>query len=288
MVNNFSVNGIAGSSYGVFLAQKGYADVFAFPGVKNIEVVEWEDEDCEEADLSDVKIDSRRISLIFGYTSQEGLKRFLKSIQTEEPQAFTFSEVGISINLRLTSTGSFDRLNNIGTITLNFTEDKPSIPSDIEYEDFTFAGSRVTQRGYYINNIDFARLGCWVLDGTDQSLEEADTIKPNLVIESESVAGQKYLKRTSEGIQPIASRDFQVYLLINDTIDKAVSFWKALYSTISAAGGHIIKAGDTNYPCYYKSASVSRFDILNKRVWLEMTLTFGLTARPYNDNSTTD
>lgn len=285
MVNNFSVNGVPGSNYGVFLTQNGYKDIFAYPSVKNIEIVEWEDEDCEEADLSDVKIDSRRISLTFGYTSRDGLKRFLQSIQTEAPQSFTFSEVGINVNLRLTSAGSLDRLNNVGTITLHFTEDSPVIPSDIELEDFTFAGSNVTQRGYYINDIDLARLGCWVLDGTDQSLEEADTIKPNLVIESESISGQTYLKRTSESNQPIASRDFQVRILINDTIDNAVSFWKALYSAISSPGGQIIKADNINYPCYYKSASVSRFDVVNKRGWLEMTLNFRLTARPYKDNS---
>ena len=91
MVNNFSINGVPGSNYGVFLTQNGYKDIFAYPSVKNIEIVEWEDEDCEEADLSDVKIDSRRISLTFGYTSRDGLKRFLQSIQTEEPQSFTFS-----------------------------------------------------------------------------------------------------------------------------------------------------------------------------------------------------
>ena len=283
----FKVNGTnILEEFGVFVIQYGYAGLLDAPVFKPFETVDWMDEDGLDVDLSSPVLAARSFSLNLGFTSLDGLNRFYEFLSgTGIVSVWMFTELGITKNLRLSGVGTPASPSMMtGTVSITLVEDSPEAPHS-PIPESPIAG--VSQRGFSLDGHDFSHFGCWVLDGSIQSLRRGPAPKTNLVIDKGEGNGQVYLPNIKGGAERTTYRSYDVTLnmLINAT---SVSEWKAgmdaLVSLLVSAGTKKLRMGQnvTEKECFYKSLSTTRFDILpNGHVWHQMTLTVTMiNARP--------
>ena len=289
MKGEFHIDGDGSyENYRLLVEQYGYRSMVAVPGLKNIEVTEWPDEDGIEADLSAPVLAPRTVSMPFVFTDINMMSLFYNVISDGAYHTFGFTEIGLTVSLRLLHSPSLSSFIRLGRVSMTFIEDAPSVPSDTPYEEGV---TRVTQRGYLLDGVDLSRFGCWVLDGSIQSVMKAPSVKENIVIGNSSVAGQTYLPHThKEGEKVISdvffkAKDATLKLLINARgLTEFWKCWNALFHYLTLPGEKELAISDMAeyYSCYYKSCNVVRFDVRRSgTVWCEfdLTLTF-LSFRP--------
>lgn len=290
MNGEFKIDGInALSTYGVFILKGGYTQLLNLPKFKSIEVIEWLDSDGAEADLSSPVLDAKTFSIQFGFKELVSLNSFYDKLSDNAVHTFNFTELGKEYQLRMTTTSSLSSLIESGKLTLSFVIDNPTITNASPYAiDYT----RVTQRNNYLDDIDLSRFGCWVLDGTLQSVKKAPQTKENIVINSKYAAGQTYIgfSHTDEEEQVVndvyyRSKDVSLKLLINAR--NLTEFWRcynALFYRLSLAGIRKLRLSDAtiNYDCFYNGSQVTRFEICKSgTIWCEFDVVLKmLNMRP--------
>lgn len=283
----FKVNGTnILEEFGVFVIQYGYAGLLDAPVFKPFETVDWMDKDGLDVDLSSPVLAARSFSLNLGFFVLDGLNRFYEFIsQGGSVNTWEFPEIGMTFRLRLADVRPVSTFKMMtGTVSITLVEDLPEVPVSPIPEN---AIGDVSQRGFTIDGIDLSRFGCWVLDGSLQSLKRGATPKTNLVVDRGGLNGQAYLPNIAGGIERVTYKNYDITLniLINTT---SVSEWRtghdALMSFLTSAGTKTLRMGlnIAERECFYKSLSTTRFDILaNGHVWHQMALTLTLiNARP--------
>lgn len=286
MRGDFTIDGISAlGEYGVFVEQGGYASLVSEPSFKSIEIVDWLDEDGIDADLSSPVLEEKRVSVSFCFKSASLLGAFYTKLADNDSHTFEFPDIDRSFEMRLLSTGNLDHLVRMGKISLSFVIDEPAIA---ETSPYAIGLTRVTQRGFTLDNIDLSRFGCWVLDGTIQNYRKAPAVKENLVVSSRYAAGQTYFSQCHQSAGSkvsdvyFKSKDLTLNLLINARdIEEFWKCWDSLFYTITQSGLHTIKLGrlTNSQPCFYKSCSVRRFEVCQSgTIWCEFSLVLTLTS----------
>lgn len=275
------------TNYRVLVEQYGYKGLIAVPQLKGIEVTEWRDEDGIEADLSSPVIGARTVPLQFVFTDINMMGIFFDVITDGTYHEFSFTEIGLTVSLRLQSSPSLSSFIRIGRVSMTFVEDRPIIPAASPY---ALGATRVTQRGYELDGIDLSRCGCWVLDGI-QNILKPPAVKENVTVNKSNTAGQTYMPQyhlddTDEVTDVFfKSKDVTLNLLINArSLTEFWRCWNSLFSILTDADERELSVADAGefHSCYFKSNSVTRFDIRQSgTVWCEfsVTLTF-LDFRP--------
>ncbi len=166
-------------------------------------------------------------------------------------------------------------------MTLSFVDDFPIVPMGNYY---ALGQSGVNQDGYTIDDIAFSQFGAYILKGTDDSIRKLPNVRSNLSINIKSIAGIQY---DSEFVT-FKSKDVSIKMLINtESIEEFWKRWNSLWAVMLQPEERIFvcDTADKEYECYYKSNTVSKFDILNNgHVWCEFTITLAVTA--YGDKDT--
>lgn len=289
MKGEFTIDGKNSyADYRVVVEQYGYKGLIAVPSLKNIETTEWPDEDGIEADLSEPVLSPRTVTLQFAFADVDKIADFYGILTDGCYHEFSFTEIDWTVSLRLQSTSSLSSFIKAGTLYLTFIEDKPVI---VAAEPYSIGSTRVGQRGYLLDEIDLSRFGCWVLDGSLQNIRKAPAVKENVTVAKTNVAGQTYLPQyhTSGSTEVtdayFKSKDTTLKLLINARdMTEFWRCWNALFTVLTTSGAHQFTVGEISktYECYYKSCSISKFDLCRSgTVWCEfsLALTF-LSARP--------
>lgn len=278
-------------SYRVLVEQYGYRGVVAVPAFKGIELTEWRDEDGVEADLSAPVLGPRIMTLQFVFTDINMMTLFYNVISDGAYHTFNFTEISKSVSLRLQSSPALSSFVRVGRVSMTFVEDVPTIPSASPYDT---GATRVTQRGFELDDIDLSRYGCWVLEGSIQNIMKAPAVKENITVNKSNTAGQTYLPQFHvEGQNEVSdvffkAKDTTLNLLINArNITEFWRCWNALFSALTAAGLRELAITDIGefYDCFYKSSNITRFDIRQSgTVWCEFTVTLTFTDfRPDGD-----
>lgn len=264
--------------YGVFVEQYGYKELIQMPSFKKLDSTEWQEYDGEETDLTAPVLDTKTFSIPFCITDITGANDLFELLSDKAYHTFNFMEILRSYKLRLVSNTSLSSLIRLGKLSLNFADDFPFVNSLPPYSTPT---SDIRQSGYKIDEIDFSRFGIYVLDGTDNNIQKAPNVRPNLTVDSKSVAGVLY----DDKKVMYKTKDVAIKLLIR--ADNIAIFWKRWYSFF-----HVliqpeerklyVDATVEEFDCYYKKNSVSKFEILrNGHVWCEFSVILTFTnSRP--------
>ena len=256
--------------YGIFVEQGGYKQVIQFPAFKSLDVTEWLDDDGIEVDLSSPKLDTRTLQIQFCITNIRYAEDLFDELSIGAYHTFEFKELNRTYRLRMTQNGSFKSKIRLGKLTLTFADDFPIIPYGKHYP---FGQSDIRQFGYEIDGIDMSQFGVYILDGTDESLRKAANVRENLKISTKDIHGLIYDNSTVK----FKSKDVTLKCLINCT--GIAEFWRrynALFAVLLDADERrfYYSALSNEYQCYYKSMSVSKFDILRGcRIWCEFSVT---------------
>lgn len=298
MVGKLFIDGLdAFSKYGIFVEQYGYKALVQMPSFKKLNSTEWPEYDGEEVDLSDPILDSKSFSIPFCIIDILNASNLFEVLSDGAYHIFNFAELGKSYKLRLMTNSALSAKVRLGKITLNFADDFPPIypTEDTDIEIPTEYNTRLNQAPYAtapmgfkqngdkLDDIDFSCFGVYVLDGTDQIIQKAPNVRENLKISISNRPGVIY----DDKAVFYKTKDVAMKLFIY--ADNIVQFWERWYSLFTALLKpelHKLHCGNISeeYNCYYKSNTVSRFDIRrNGRVWCEFTVTLAFPdSRPYS------
>lgn len=270
MKNRLFIDGHdAFTEYGIFVEQGGYNQVIQFPAFKTLDTTEWPDDDGIEVDLESPQLNTRTLSIQFCIVNIRYAEDLFDELSIGAYHTFEFKDLKRTYRLRMTQNGSFKSKIKLGKLTLTFADDFPVIPSG---EYYPLGKSDIRQIGYEVDGIDMSQFGAYVLDGTDESIRKAASVRENLKISTKDIAGVIYDNSTVK----FKTKDVTLKCLINCTgIDEFWRRYDALFAVLLDADERrfYYSALGNEYQCYYKSMSVSKFDILrNNRVWCEFSV----------------
>lgn len=275
MKGKFYINGVdAYVRYGVFVQQYGYKDLVQYPALKSVDSNSWPEEDGVEVDLSDPKLDTKQFNISFCRDMRVTIDEFLDVLGKAVYNDFRFVELGHSYRLRLVSHPSKSMLRNLEKFSLQFADDFPLL--DYIYREPILCG--VSQNQYEIDGKSFSDYGVWLLDGSDAEIEKSPAVKKNLLVNLNRKDGAIYY-----GEEVVfEAKDVDMKCLLK--APNLSVFWQnyeaLLYDLVQPDEKKFYteRLGE-EYPCYYKNASVSRFEILHSGVvWCEFTLTLVFTC----------
>lgn len=277
--------------YGVFVERWGYKALIQMPNFKSVTTTEWDEYDGEEPDLIEPMLDSKTFGIQFCLTDILGAGDLYELISDKAYHIFQFSELKKSYKLRLVSNPSLSSFKSLGKVTINFADDfPPYIPdenSEFEPTEYNYplvdapfekAPEKFKQEGYMLDDIDFSRFGVYVIEGTEDAIQKAPNVRENLAIKAKNIPGLKY---DDENVF-YKAKDVAVKLFIH--AQGIEDFWRRWYSFFTVLLKPELRNfyKDTtleDFDCYYKSNSVTKFDILrNGNVWCEFTVTLRFTS----------
>jgi len=272
MINELYIDGQGiTSNFGVHLQQYGLKQLIQMPAFKSVDVTDWAEEDGVEVDLSAPVLNSRKISLQFVAEDYGYLQDFYDFLNNSARRTYSFATLNKSFALRVLNCNTVKIGTNIAQITVQMQEDSPTVPTGTAY---ALGASEVTQRLLEIDDIDFSQFGVWVLKGTVDEIVKLGNTKTALTVNPKKVAGVIY---DSTKAVKIKTRDIKLKFLIDaPNVTAFWERWNALFATVMSAGEHTLYSAQAlmTMQCYYKSNSVSKFDVLNNgKVWCEFTLT---------------
>ena len=267
--------------YGVFVQQYGYKNLVQYPAVKSIKYNDWPELDGIDPDLTDVQLDTREFGINFNCVDVDKTSYLIELLSNGSYHSFNFVELGKTFSLRLTDLSSLSRLKMLGKCTLNFADDKP-------LNSYTYLAPAlipISQKGYELDGVDFSNYGIYVLQGSDESVFKSPAVKQNLLINVSNKPGAIY-----DG-QNVVYKQKDVTLNLLLKAPDSVTFWQNyeafLYDLIQKK--QIIENGKAymssrrslyvdkyseEYPCYYSSSAVNRFEIIkNGGFWCEFSIT---------------
>lgn len=262
--------------YGIFVEQYGYKALIQQPSFKKLTSTEWPEYDGEEYDLTAPVLDTKSFSIQFCITNKRWAEDFFDYLTTNGAyHTFYFSDLKKTYKLRMTSNGSFSSNIKLGKLTLSFSQDDCVIPTA---EPLAAGATNVKQDGYKIDEIDISRFGTYVLNGTDDAIRKAPSVRENLLVSTQDKSGVSY---DDEEVF-FKTKDVTLNLLINaPDIDAFWQRWDALFSLLMKPESRRFYFDDnmSTNECYYKSNSVSKFDILsNKHIWCEFSVVLTFTS----------
>ena len=267
--------------YGIFVEKGGYKGVVQMPSFKSLETTEWEEFDGVEVDLLSPVLDTRQFQIQFCITNVRYAEDFFYDLSIGSYHSFYFVELKKTYRLRMVSNGSFSSFIKLGKLTLTFADDFPVVPSG---EPYQLGKSEIRQSGYEIDGVDFSQLGSYILKGSDDSIRKAANVRENLKIDIKSIAGISY----DDNSVYFKAKDVTLKLLIDAAdIDTFWYRWNALFSILMQPEQRTfyVSVIPAKYNCYYKSNSVSKFEILRDgRIWCEFSVVLTFTA--YRPEST--
>lgn len=274
MTGKLYIDGIdAFDCYGVFVVENGYTTLLSWPALKKVESIEWPDEDGIDADLSAPVLDSREFTVNFGTVDTERAAAMIELLSDKAYHSFDFREIGKVFRLRLVSQPKKNVFYRLEKFDLQLADDFPL--TDYTYSAPVSDGS-VSQRGYEIDGRDLSEYGVWVLEGSDNEILKCPAVKKNLVQNIGILAGAIYDGETVV----YQSKEVALKCLIRGN---AVMFWhnyNALLHDLTRPGERSLYMESTGeeYPCYYKSAAVSKCNVIRGHIWCEFSVTLVFTS----------
>lgn len=259
--------------YGIFVEQGGYKQLIQFPAFKTLDTTEWPDEDGIEVDLESPQLNTRTLSIQFCITNVRYAEDLFDELSIGAYHTFEFRDLKRTYRLRMTQNGSFKSKIKLGILSISFSDDFPAVPNVVYHN----VDTNFRQVGYVIDGIDISKFGTYILDGTDESIRQAANVRENLKISTKDIQGIIYDDSTVK----FKTKDITLKCLINcNNIDEFWLRYNALFAVLLGANERRFYHSDfgNEYQCYYKSMTVSKFDILrNNHVWCEFSIVLTIT-----------
>lgn len=280
MTGRFFIDGKdAFAEYGVFVQENGYNELVAFPSLKSVKSNDWHEEDGIEADLSAPVLDTKEFSMKFVFTGENyRLGGFIELLSDGAYHTFNFSGIGRTYRLRMVSHTNLDTALFLGFVTLRLADDFP-----LDGYSYTTPASTVPPYGDY--ELDGRRLtdyGIRVLEGTLSEIEKSPVVKQNLLRNIGTQGGAIY---DGERVT-FKTKEVKISCLMRaQTLAELWQNYDALLYDLVRPQERVLYADATGleYPCHYKSCSVSEFYASGK-IWLNFSITLVFTAFRVEDD----
>lgn len=274
MTDRFFIDGKdAFAEFGVFVSEGGYNDLVAFPSLKSVKSIDWQEEDGIDADLSQPVLDSKEFNMKFALSgAYYRLGAFIELLSGKAYHTFDFKEIGRTYRLRMVSHTNLDTGLYLGFITLRLADDFPM-------DGYTYAPPASTIPAYDDYEIDgrkFTDYGARVLAGTLAEVEKSPAVKQNLLRNIRTQSGAIY---DGERVT-FKSKEVKVKCLMRAaTLPELWRNFDALLFDLVRPDERQLYADATGkeYPCHYKSCTVTEFYGTGK-IWLVFTITLVFTS----------
>lgn len=274
MKDRFYIDGKdAFTEFGVFVVAGGYNELVAFPSLKTVKSNEWQEEDGIEPDLSDPVLDTKEFAMKFALTGESyRFGGFIELLSDKAYHAFHFKEIGRTYRLRLVSHSNMDTAVQLGLITLRLADDFP-----LNGYNYVAPASTISAReDYELDDVKFTDYGVRVLAGSLDEIEKSPAVKPNLLRNIGSQKGAIY----DGAAVTFKTKDVKINCLMRAA--SLADLWKncdALLYDLTRPNERTlyVEATGNEYPCHYKSCSVSDFCATDK-IWLTFSITLVFTS----------
>lgn len=279
MTGRFHIDEIdAYARYGVFVADEGLAALMQWPPLKKVSSVDWHEEDGEDFDLTAPALDTKTFAIKFASHNANNVGGLIEMLSDKGYHDFTFPVLGRTFKLRLVDQSSLVVFPGMKTFSLSFADDFP-------LEGYTYAPPQSNydhSTGYKIDHpdhedgIDLGRYGVAILEGTLAEIEKSPAVKQNLLRNIGSKSGAIY---DGQAVT-FAAKDVKLNCFMRaDSTDELWRNYNALLYDLTRQEERRLYVDDIGeeYPCYYKSASVSKF-LPTGKIWLEFGITLCFTS----------
>lgn len=269
MSGRFYIDGKdAFSEYGIYVQEGGYNELVAFPPLKEVTSNDWQEEDGIEPDLSEPRLNTKNFSLKIVLSGEDyRWGGFIEKLSDKAYHNFDFKEIGRSYRLRLVSNPNTDLATLLGFITVKLADDFP-----LDGYTYKEPESGVPYTNYYeLDGKAFSDYGVHVLKGTLNEIEKSPDVKTCLLRNINKLNGALY---DGEKVT-YKAKDVKINCLMKAA--SIVEFWRNydafLYDLIRPEQ-RLLYSDETGYeyPCYYKSCSVSEF-YASDMIWFKFTIT---------------
>lgn len=264
------IDGVDGSTFGVYLTEGSYRDLVCLNSLKEISYNDWQERDGIDPDLSAPVLDAKTVVLDFALVgSVADYDTFLRYLTKGAYHTFRFPQIGLETTLRLTDCGDTDTLQDLKTFSLTFSEDTP-------LAGYTYAApsSDLPAFGdYLIDGVDVASYGIRILSGTYDSLTAAPTPKQGLTRNISVCAGVEHDGKENLAMK-FKSRTARLHCwMCAKTLGE---FWRnrnALLFNLAQPEARTLTATELgkDFSFYYKSCSIEHLDVLDG-IWCKLTL----------------
>ena len=261
------------TEFGVFVSEGGYNDLVAFPSLKSVKSIDWQEEDGIEADLSAPVLDTKEFSMKFVFTGKNSrYGGFIELLSDKSYHTFNFREIGRTCRLRMVSHTNLDTDLFLGFVTLRLADDFP-----LDGYTYTAPVSTVPPYGdYEIDGHKLTDYGIRVLAGTLAEVEKSPAVKQNLLRNIGTQSGAIY---DGERVT-FKTKEVKIKCLMRAA--SLSELWRnydaLLYDLVRPDERFLyVDATGEEYPCHYKSCAVTEF-YGTEKIWLAFTLTLVFTS----------
>lgn len=268
------------TEYGAFVTEGGYSGLVQFPPLKAFEYNDWQEEDGIETDLSSPVLDTKSVTVTFAvHGPRADIDGLLALLSDRGIHTFVFNEIGRTFRLRMESVSGYGSLGGLATFGIKFSDDHPL--DGYEYSEPV--GDIAERHDYEIDGRPLSDYNIIVLDGTLDEVRKPPAVKPWLLRDVSLVSGAEY-----DGTVPVVYRTKDVKVSCLLRADSLSGMWGCLdallYDLTRPGERYLYVDADTmEYPCCYKSCSVSEF-VPKGRIWLKFSITLTFTSFRVTDD----
>ena len=243
---------------GVATLQGNYGELVAFPSSKTPDSNDWTEEDGKEFDLSALNLDTKDITLDFGFLSEWKFNDLVAMLSDMAYHDFNFPHLGRTFRLRLSSQNSFEIYSPL-------------------------------PKGYELDGVDLSAYGVLILKGTNTEILKTPAVKKNLLQNFKRQDGAiydgEYVKFQTKDVNLkclMRAPDFETFwrnrdALLHDLTKLSTKTDDEGYEYSDAERIFYCDEWSESYPCYYKSCKTDDFNPLGG-IWWEFTLTLVFTC----------
>lgn len=258
--------------YGVYVVSGGWNELVAFPPLKSVDSNDWNEEDGIEADLSSPVLNTREVSIKFAFGGL--FSRYISFIELLSDGAyheFDCAYIKRKYRLRMTQQPNLELVKLLGLATIKFSDDFPL--GGYTYKE---PKSGIMQSGdYALDGSLFTKYGCRVLQGSLAEVTKPAAVKQNLLRNISTKSGAIY-----DGLNVFfKSKDVKLSCLMRaESLEELWRNYDALLYDLIRPDERWLSVNELeqDFPCYYKSCSVSDF-YPDGKIWLEFDLTLTFT-----------
>lgn len=276
---------------GVATLQGNYGELVAFPPSKTPDSNDWAEEDGKEFDLSAIALDSRELTLSFGFFSEWNYNNFVALLSDMAYHDFNFPHLGRTFKLRLSSQNSFEIYSTTQMSRFTFANDFPR-QGDYVYQEPVNAYPM--PKGYELDDVDLSSYSVLILKGTNEEILKSPAVKKNLLQNFKRQDGAiydgEYVKFQTKDVNLkclMRAPDFETFWRNRDALLHNLTKLSAKtddegYEYEDAERIFYVDEWSESYPCYYKSCKTVDFNPFGG-IWWEFTLTLVFTSFRFGD-----
>jgi hypothetical protein len=288
MISNFTIDGINGSTFNMFVSEDGNKDLLMYAPTKEVNISNYKEVDGITADLTEVYLKNKTVNINFGILgSIEQYRAFIDKIRDKAYHTFEFSQIGLTEKLRYISESKLNNNDKFTLVTVQFADDFPrkyqeDLLSYLPPQPPIPQPPIVPVSNLEIDGINLQRYGLRVLGGTLDSILKNPKAKQGTTTSNRTMDSVFYADTDTK----FEGKEITINLLMKAR--DLSEFWQNYteFQRILCSNG-VKKLYDADMPAtfwfYYKSCAVKDFSPTGK-IWFTFSITISILSYILGDD----